>query len=401
MFATDVPFDLFSQRRDECRNIAKVRGLKGVIVASRGGGTWDRYAGGQFFANHYQQRCYLPDNLPRWSGRSHSLLLIPSEGKDCLLVTTLEYRKDLVAIDDVRFNNNFFELLASSLKEKGMDQGKVGIIYEDVITGTILRHLYESCPNIELIPSDDIIEGLRTVKTPREIQSIKKACEIGSKAVSLIMENVEAGKTEAQVLAPGIAHVFAEGAVLYFVVANGGENADAVHSIDLPGYDCTTPLKNGSIFKVDFILVYEGYICDFGRTTVVGEASKEQRDAIVLVTDACEEVIKHVKPGMKVSELCKIGDDYLESHGASLSEVQDDPNQLYAAFPPHWGHGIGLTWEKPWFVQDCDDVIGENWYLAIEKALYKPGFGVVTFEQNLLVTKDGCQVISTTPKYWV
>jgi hypothetical protein len=89
---------------------------------------------------------------------------------------------------------------------------------------------------------------------------------------------------------------------------------------------------------------------------------------------------------MKVGELCKTG---------------DDPNQLYAAFPPHWGHGIGLTWEKPWFVQDCDDVIGENWYLAIEKSPYKPRFGVKTFKQNPLVAVDGCQVISTTPKYWV
>lgn len=401
MFATNVPFDLFSKRRNKCRTIAKERDYKGVIVCSRGGGTWDRYAGGQFFANHYQQRCYLPDNLPRWSGRSHSLLLIPTDGEDCLLVTTEEYRKDLVAIDDIRFNNNFFELFSTSLKEKNMDSGKVGIIYEDVITGTILRHLYKSCPNIELIPCDDILENLRKVKTPREIQSIKKACEIGSKAVSLIMENVAEGKTEAQVIAPGLSHVFSEGAALYFIVVNGGKDPTAVHSIDSPGYDCINPLKKGSIFKVDFIIIYEGYICDFGRTTVVGGANDEQKEAINLVTNACEEIIKNIKPGMMVKDLCKIGDDYLVENGVSLSEKQNDPNQLYAAFPPHWGHGIGLTWEQPWFVQDCEDVIEENWYLAIEKALYKPGFGVVTYEQNLIVTKNGCLVLSTTPKYWI
>jgi hypothetical protein len=51
------------------------------------------------------------------------------------------------------------------------------------------------------------------------------------------------------------------GAILYFTIANYGENADALHNTDLPGYDCTNLLKDGLIFKVDFILVNKGYIC--------------------------------------------------------------------------------------------------------------------------------------------
>lgn len=78
------------------------------MIWSRGGGTWDRYAGAEYFANHYQQRCYLPDQEPLWSGRSHCVLMIPAVGEPVLIVTTMEFRKDLVAIEDIRYSTDFW-----------------------------------------------------------------------------------------------------------------------------------------------------------------------------------------------------------------------------------------------------------------------------------------------------
>src|SRR6056297_774284 len=111
MFMTNVPHSEFQRRRIQLQSYAHELGFAGILICSRGGGTFDRYAGGAYFANHYQQRCYLPDNLPLWSGRSHSMLLIPAEGEAVLLVTTLEYRKDLVAIKDVRYATDFHTLI--------------------------------------------------------------------------------------------------------------------------------------------------------------------------------------------------------------------------------------------------------------------------------------------------
>lgn len=402
MFASNVPFKDFEDRRQECQKEARKRGLSGVYVCSRGGGTFDRFAGGDFFANHYQQRCYLPDNLPLWSGRSHSLLLIPSEGEAVLLVTTLEYRKDLVAINDVRYSTDFHTLIADTAKELGMDKGEAGIIYEDTLHGTISRHMRENLPELELIPCDDIISGLQIIKTPRERESIKEACRIGSEAVRIIMEGVAPGKTESQVLGPAMDFIFSNGAVLYFVVTNGGADSNPVHSIDFPGYDCRRKMNTGDIFKVDLIILYEGYICDFGRTTVVGGAADAiQRKMIEEVTFSCDHVISMIKPGVKISDIVAAGDKYLESKGISLASEQNDPEQVYAAFPPHWGHGIGMTWERPWFVKEETMTIQENMYLAVEKCLYKPGLGTVNYEQNLLVTADGNQLLTTTQKLWI
>jgi Xaa-Pro aminopeptidase len=402
MFAYNVPFKDFELRRRNCQIEAKKRELSGVFVCSRGGGTFDRYAGGCYFANHYQQRCYLPDNLPLWSGRSHSMLLIPAEGESVLLVTTLEYRKDLVAIKDIRYAPDFHKLIADTAKELGMDCGDVGIIYEDTIHGTILRNMNENLPDLNLVPCDDIISNMQVIKTPREQTSIIEACRIGSEAVRLIMEQVAEGKTESEVLGPAMAHIYSNGAVLYFVVTNGGKDSTPVHSIDFPGYDCRRKMKNGDIFKVDLILIFEGYICDFGRTTVVGgEADPVVRRMIEEVTLSCEHVISKIKPGVKISEVVASGDEYLISKGIYLDAEQTDPDKIYAAFPPHWGHGIGMTWERPWFVKDETMVVEENMYLAVEKCLYKPGVGTVNYEQNFLVTADGVKILTTTQKLWI
>lgn len=402
MFAKNVPFEEFKERRMHCQEEVKKRGLKGVMIWSRGGGTWDRYAGAEYFANHYQQRCYLPDQEPLWSGRSHCVLMIPAVGEPVLIVTTMEFRKDLVAIEDIRYSTDFFGLVCKTAKELGMSQGEVGIMYEDVLTWKIGRKMKEQMPELKMVPCNDILSDMRVVKSPREIESIRKANEIGSAAMELIMNNVAAGKTEAQVLGPAMEKIYSEGAVLYFVVTSSGPYSDAVHSIDFPGYDSNRILENGEMFKVDLIIAYEGYICDFGRTTIVGmKPTEEQRRIIEIVVEACEHVISLVKPGITIKELCQAGDDFLLRRGVSLSAEQNDAKQIYAAFPPHWGHSIGLTWERPWFIYEEDVVLKENMYLAVEKGLYQPGMGTATYEQNLIVTKTGAEVLTKTRKLWL
>jgi len=402
MFADNVPFELFETRQEKCRQEALKRGLTGVYICSRGGGTFDRFAGADFFANHYQQRCYLPDNPPLWSGRSHSMLLIPAQGEPVLLVTTTEYRKDLVAIKDIRYAPDFHELLADTARELHMDSGQAGIIFEDTLHLTIFRHMQENLPGLTLVPSDDILTDMQVVKHPRERESIREACRIGSEAVRIIMSGVEAGKTESQIIGPAMDYVFSNGAVLYFVVTNGGPDHTPVHSLDFPGYDSKRLLETGDIFKVDLIILYEGYICDFGRTTVVGgEPTLQQRRMIEEVTKSCEQVIQSIRPGRKISEIVKEGDEYLRTHGISLSSVQNDSQEIYAAFPPHWGHGIGMTWERPWFVLEETLTVQEHMYLAVEKCLYSPSVGTVNYEQNLLVTADGVEVLTTTEKFWI
>ncbi len=402
MFSSDVPFKDFQNRRVQCQTALKEEGLNGAFICSRGGGTFDRYAGGSFFANHYQQRCYLPDQPPLWSGRSHSLLLLPAEGDAVLVVSTLEFRKDLTAVEDVRYSADYFGLVAETASELRMDSGKVGIFYDDVLTHRMAQNMLERMPSLELVPCDHILSEMRLIKTEREKVAIRKACQIGSEALNIIMKGVAPGKTESQVIGPAMEHIFSNGAVLYFIVTNSGKDCVSVHSVDFPGYDCHRKMEPGDVFKVDLIIVYDGFICDFGRTCFVGSGgSSEHRRMIELVTGSCEHIISRIKPGLTVKELCQIGDSWLKERGVSLSDTQEDPSVTYAAFPPHWGHGIGMTWERPWFIEEETMTLQEGMYVAVEKGLYQPGLGTVTYEQNLLIAANGPEVLTSTKNLWI
>ncbi|ARK23953.1 hypothetical protein SporoP37_04050 [Sporosarcina sp. P37] len=402
MFANNIPVEDFANRIAYCQQEAAARGLSGLMVWSRGGGAFDRYADVDYLANYYQQRCYLPDNPPFWSGRSHCVLLIPPTSAPVLLVSSPEYQEHLITVKDVRFSPDLPRLCFETLKELGMADGNIGLIGGDVLPYSLSTRLNEYLPELTLTPMDFLLSTIRSVKTEREQESIREAARIGSKAMDILMRNVSADKTESEVIAPAIEYIISQGAVLYFVVTNSGSKAYFAHSSDFPGYDHVNKLENGDLFKVDLIIAYEGYLSDFGRTTVVGgEATAIQRDMLNLVTAACEHVIKQIEPGRLVKNLCQSGDQFLLDHGVGFSSVQTDPNVTYAAYPPHWGHGLGMTWEQPYFTSEEEVIIQAGMCIAIEKALYRQDVGTVFFEQNLLVTETGIELLTTTEKIWI
>ena len=401
MLTSNINQQEFVDRRNKCKDEAIKLGFKGLMVWSRGGGSFDRYADNSYLANHYQQRCFLPDFMPLWSGRSHCCLLIPAAGEPVLVVSSPEYNPNLVTVKDVRYHADFSGEICKAMKELKMDQGQIGLFGTDVMTHDRVVYIGKNLPKVELVPADDILTNVRVVKSARELDAIRKVSKIGSKAVDLIMSSVAPGKTEAEVLSSAMEYIISQGAALYFTVASSGETINSAHSLDFPGYDGSRKLKEGEFFRFDLIIVNEGYISDFGRTTVVGnKATAQQKEMMEKVTNACEYLISCIKPGMSITELVKLGNQHLLDNGVSLDTVQTDPSKIYAAYPPHWGHSLGMTWERPWFIEEEDFIIQENMYIAIEKSLYSPALGTTFFEQNIIVGKDGVELVSTSKTRW-
>ncbi|WP_160848625.1 M24 family metallopeptidase [Pontibacillus yanchengensis] len=401
MLQNNVPFHEFHERRSQCVSQASDRGLNGLMVWSRGGGTFDRYADVDYLANHYQQRCYLPDYMPLWSGRSHCVLFIPVEGEPILVVSSPEYSIDLIAVSDVRYSNDFIGECRRAIYDLNMDEGKVGLVGADVLPFAYSQKLFAETPELEVATADDIVQHTRMIKSPREEACINEACRIGTSAVNQIMRNVSEGKTESQIIAPAIETVVEEGAVVYFVITSSGSYINYAQSVDFPGYDHQRKVENGELFRVDLIISYQGYMCDFGRSCVVGHTpSIPQQEMLDMVTDACEHVIQSIQPGLRVKDLCRIGDNYLEERGVSFAVDQTNADVIYAGYPPHWGHGLGMSWERPWLVKEEEMTLEPNMFLAIEKSLYKPGVGTVSYEQNIKVTENGACILTTSPKKW-
>ena len=138
--------------------------------------------------------------------------------------------------------------------------------------------------------------------------------------------------------------------------------------------------------------VYQGYWMDPGRTAVAGRApTPDQRDLIEGCYGIVEGIIKAIKPGVRVDEVVKIGVDLMESAGT-------EENQLAEMFPL-FGHGIGLFWERPSLRigLETDEVFQENMTFGIEAFLSKAGVGVAGYEDNILVTANGAEILTPAP----
>ena len=114
-----------------------------------------------------------------------------------------------------------------------------------------------------------------------------------------------------------------------------------------------------------------------------------------MATRALDLVIDSVAPGMATAELVTIGDEALAAAGAGTRP--DQPGGMHASYPAHWGHGLGLVWERPWLVSSEPLTFQEGMVLAIESAITLAGVGIVAAEQNLIVTGSGAELLTAGP----
>ncbi|MBI4277842.1 MAG: aminopeptidase P family protein [Armatimonadetes bacterium] len=392
-----IPKEEFKQRQVTAAREAGARGLDGLLVWSRGGSTVDRHANVLYLANHYSQFPFIPDFPPHWTGRAHSCVVMPSSGEPTLLVDLQYYREDLVAVDDVRMAFDLVGLVAEVVKEKGLARGRLGIVGADVLPYSFFTQLRTALPDAQFEEADDILGRMRMIKSPAELEIIRRSCEIGSRAISTIMENAAPGKTEAEIASTGVAELVASGVAIYSVPVSSGPNSWAYGYARLPTYDHTRKLEKGDIFHLDLIGAYQGYYFDLSRSTVVGSApTEEQRRTLDLPVECVTRVIDAIKPGVTAEQVAAVGQSYLEEVGELKTVAAGDARKGFTAF----GHSLGLMWEGPWFMKGDSTVIQPGMYLAVEYRTSRRDFGGAQFEENFVVTDTGVEILTNARERW-
>jgi Xaa-Pro aminopeptidase len=137
---------------------------------------------------------------------------------------------------------------------------------------------------------------------------------------------------------------------------------------------------------------------------VGGEPSPEQREVVEGSVHAIEYMVQGVKPGMTIDDLFQRGQTWMRENGwlgsaeaSGKSGLGEGPLHSYM---PIFGHGIGVSIEKPWIVAGESTVIEKNMTLAIELMLARGTIGA-NFEHDVLITDDGCEILDIEcPKWW-
>ena len=158
----------FAGRRRRAAGMAEAQGLAGLLVCSRGGGTLDRYADVLYLTNFYTHFPFIPDFEGNWSARAHTFLVLPVDEVPELVIDVPDDGRIRLADGRVTYSDFVLDDVVKALKTAGLGSARIGLVGGDVLTFTMLNKLRAALPELVIEPADDLLMGLRSIKSPAE-----------------------------------------------------------------------------------------------------------------------------------------------------------------------------------------------------------------------------------------
>ena len=298
----------------------------------------------------------------------------------------LEYKKNIRQYLVEKIVNEHPELVEKPFR----------IGFEDAVmtveTYRTLEAMFEkmSLKQWKLVPLHKKLDKMRQIKTPEEIESIKKAEAIGDEAFTKIVKFIT--KCYREKIPVSEKQVAAH---IEFYMRDAGAEGTSFDTIAASGIHSSMPhavptdkvLEEGDFLTMDFGCLVNGYCSDMTRTIVYGRADDKQKEIYDVVLRAQMAAIQAIKPGMTGREVDAIARDVITEAGYG------------ECFGHALGHSVGLEiHETPCFSKREESVIEPGMVITVEPGIYVEGFGGVRIEDVVVITEDGCEDITHSPK---
>lgn len=328
---------------------------------------------------------YFSGVMPPTKNRPQFVIL-PLQGKPVLFLEELQVdnARAMSWIGDIRtYSLPFvYEPLRALIQELELFKSRIGVETHDQFFGGFrmsiqsweMAKLQARFSRTRFVDTSNLLWRLRMVKTEAEAGAMRKACEITSKAYDAILPQLREGMSEREAARRLIDKMMELGAD-YPARAMPGPCAfiflNATHPPGAPAIPINKPLRKGDLLWIDSGTRYKGYCADFGRSAVIGKATAEQKKAWYEVKKRVVDALKFVRPGEKLGNI-----------------------------PVHW-HGLGLNHVEAPFRGIANEGIHGNieiepgMTLAVERSVHGPTGETYSYEENVLVTKNGCEILST------
>ena len=319
--------------------------------------------------------------LMRWR---HAMALVTADGAVALVVVDMEastVRAKSPAGTEIavwrEFEFDAMRVLAEVLREHGLADARIGIELDYLPVGDFAA-LREALPQARFEASQAMLARLREIKTPAEIEILRRLSRIADRAITEAYRAADAGSSEMDLAAALTRGIYEQGAEYFklMIVATGERSV-------FPNVGPTKRvLKAGDVCRVEIFPIIGGYHAGVCRTAAVGAPPPEAERIWANLTACKHLLLDAIKPGASTRAIYEL---YLKKVG----ELGLPPISFI-------GHGIGLhLHEDPYLGPTADRALEAGMVLGIEPLIYETGFGFGMQNKDMvLVTRDGCELLS-------
>jgi Xaa-Pro dipeptidase len=396
--------DEYTERWNKVSTAMAAQGYETLLVWQRAAGTFDRI-GDVYWLTNFVMNGTGQDPASEETGAPYtfSAVLIRRGREPELHVGLPASDLDLSQVvcgKVVSHPQNLVTGLAEYLRAQGIE-GRVALVGDDILPGMYDRLLRRHTPQIEWFSDETFLLGPQLIKSARELEAFRQAGDIVTRALTAVMEAMTTGCSSAQAASRAAAIILSEGGGYYRIdIHHGPSTEHRVLSSSLYGYDTTAPAPGELVRAWIYGPILQGYWLDPGRSAICdNKPSPEQRALLEGAVEVVDALVAAMKPGVTPRELGILGANIARKHG-----YFDHPQVNV----PLLGHGLGTNF-IPYVIPigggeldatgrlRYDEPLQPGMVMAAEIFLTHPGVGTAGFEQNVIITGTGAELLTNTP----
>lgn len=335
------------------------------------------------FKDVVSEKLFLQDldlDKEAWNGKT----LRDNEGRDISGIKDVVYMKN--------FNSYINRLIKSSEQiNLYLDLDREDIDEADSIANIFANQIKNKYPQIVVKNFSSKIAPLRMIKSEQEISEMKKAIEITIDGVKSLMKNAKVGMKEYELEAYFDFECKTKGVkdLAFRTIAAAGKNATILHYVEN-----NSELKDGDLILFDLGAQWNLYNADITRVFPVnGKFTDRQKEVYEAVLRVNKAVIEKIKPGVDSKELNAWARDLIAEECIKLGLIEEK-EKVSKYYWHSIGHSLGLD-THDLGIHGREFTFVEGMVFTVEPGIYinEENIGI-RIEDDILVTKDGCEVLT-------